>query len=284
MAFGDTSGVEAQAADAAGNGPGRRQHRFAALPQIMKQTWTRGLDLILPPLCLGCETRLQSHDALCPSCWREIDFIRPPLCDRLGIPLPYDAATGDGADGDRPLLSAAAVAMPPAFDRARAVARYDGLMRTLVHDFKFRDTHNARRLFGRWLVGAGQPLIDCADVIVPVPLARLRLLSRRFNQAQLLATEVHRLTGKPVAVDALKRTRRTAHQVGLTRRERERNVKGAFSVAPGRIAAVSGRSVLLIDDVMTTGATAEAAARALKSAGAAGVDVLVLALVTDTVG
>ncbi len=101
----------------------------------LRRIWRAGLDVILPPLCLNCQTRLADHDALCPDCWRRIDFIRPPLCDRLGLPMPYD--TGGT------MISAAAAADPPPYDRARAVARYDGVMRELIHDFKFRDTHDA---------------------------------------------------------------------------------------------------------------------------------------------
>jgi ComF family protein len=269
----DTNAPEAQSvAEGGGADAGARQN-LIPLKRRLASLFSSALDLILPPLCLGCQTRLDSHDALCPTCWRGIDFVRPPLCDKLGIPLPYH--TGGL------MVSAAAVAHPPAFERARAVALCDGLMRDLVHSFKFRDIHNARRLFGRWLVEAGGELLADADVIIPVPLTRWRLLSRRFNQAQLLAAEVHKLTGKPVSVSALTRTRSTAHQVGLSRGQRERNVAGAFAVNGVNVADISGRAVLLIDDVMTTGATASAAARALKAARASRVDVLVLALVAD---
>lgn len=231
------------------------------------------LDLVLPPLCLGCQTRIMDHDALCPTCWRQIAFIRPPLCDKLGIPLVID--TGGV------MLSAAAIADPPDYDRARAVARFDGLMRVLVHGFKFHDNHNARRLFGRWMAVAGQDLLADADLLVPVPLARWRLLSRRFNQAQIVAAEVGRRTEKPVNPFALVRSRSTEHQVGLTRAQRLRNVAGVFRVPPNELPNISGKAIVLIDDVITTGATASAAARALKRAGARRVDVLALALVSE---
>ncbi len=230
-------------------------------------------DLLLPPLCLGCETRICDHDAVCPACWRRIDFIRPPLCDRLGFPMPYD--TGGV------MISALAAAEPPVYDRARAVAHHDGLMRELVHTFKFGDTHDARRLFGRWLTSAGADILQDADLIVPVPLNRFRLLSRRFNQAQILAAEVGRITGLPAEPLALTRHKATAHQVGLTRNERRRNVAGAFLVPPQRVARVAGKAIVLIDDVVTTGATVGAAAGALKKAGARRVDVLALALVCE---
>ena len=231
------------------------------------------LDVFLPPVCLGCEARLDAHDALCPACWRTIDFIRPPLCDRLGIPMPYD--TGGT------MISAAAVAAPPDYDRARAVARYDGLMRDLIHDFKFRDTHDARTLFGRWMSEAGRDLITGCDVLVPVPLARWRLLTRRFNQSQILAREVAWQTGKPAAPFSLVRVRTTKSQIGLSRTERRRNVAGAFAVPQAQLASIAGKAVLLIDDVITTGATASSAAKTLKKAGAARVDVLALALAGD---
>ncbi len=233
----------------------------------------RLLDLIMPPVCLGCQTHLGGLDALCSRCWSRITFIRPPICDRLGLPLPYD--TGGT------MISAAASAAAPAYDRARAVASYDGLMRDLIHDFKFRDRHDLRQLLGRWLLEAGRDVLPDADIVVPVPLGRWRLIQRSFNQAALLAQDVARTEKLKFAPQALLRTRKTRPQVGLTRLERHKNVSGAFAVANTWKASMSGRNVVLIDDVITTGATVGACATALKRAGAARVDVLALALVTD---
>jgi ComF family protein len=230
-------------------------------------------DLIVPPCCLVCRTALGAHHLLCAPCWREVHFIRPPLCDVLGMPLPFDT-------GGR-MVSAAAAAHPPAYDRARAVAHYSGAMRTLIHQFKYADRHDARALFGRWLAEAGRDLIDGINVVVPVPLSRWRLLSRRFNQAAILAQELSRPTGLAVGLHLLQRARFTKPQVGLTRDQRRRNLGGAFRVPRSRQASLEGRNVLLIDDVITTGATVEACARTLKRAGAARVDVLALALVTN---
>jgi ComF family protein len=154
-------------------------------------------------------------------------------------------------------------------------------MRTLIHQFKYADRHDARALFGRWLAEAGRDLIVGIDVVVPVPLSRLRLLSRRFNQAGILAQELSRRTGLAVDAHLLQRSRFTKTQVGLTHDQRRRNLAGAFRVRRNRQAALEGRNVLLVDDVITTGATVEACARALKRAGAARVDVLALALVTN---
>ena len=158
-------------------------------------------DLIVPPCCLVCRSPLGAHHLLCAPCWREVHFIRPPLCDVLGMPLPFDT-------GER-MVSAAAVARPPAYDRARAVAHYSGAMRTLIHQFKYADRHDARALFGRWLAEAGRDLTVGIDVVVPVPLSRLRLLSRRFNQAGILAQELSRQTGLAVDAHLLQRLRFT---------------------------------------------------------------------------
>ena len=230
-------------------------------------------DTLVPPLCLACRTPLASHDALCVPCWTKVDFIRAPLCDRLGMPMPFD--TGGV------MVSAAAVAEPPAYDRARAVARYDGTMRRLVHDFKFRDRQDARRLLASWMTQAGTDLLTDAHLVVPVPLSRWRLIWRRFNQAAMLGQEVARLKGLDFEPMALVRTRATKTQVGLTRTERRDNVRGAFAVPAAMKPRIAGRRLILIDDIITTGATAGSAAKALKRAGAASVDVLALAMVTD---
>jgi ComF family protein len=237
------------------------------------QSFSYAADLVLPPVCIACRRPLASHDALCAGCWSGVKFIRPPLCDRLGIPLPFDI--GGKA------ISAQAAANPPVYDRARAVAHFDGVLRDLVHQFKYGDNHIARRLFGRWLLHAGHELLQDADLIVPVPLYRWRLLSRRFNQAAVLARELHALSGVAWDPLALVRKRRTASQVGLTSDQRRRNVRAAFAVPPERQPKVERRRIVLLDDVVTTGATAEACAAALKEAGAEAVDVLALGLVTS---
>jgi ComF family protein len=242
-------------------------------PGLFRRAWGSLSDLVMPPVCLVCRAPVSGHDALCAACWRGIDFIRPPLCDRLGLPMPYDTGAAT--------ISAAAAADPPPYDRARAVAAHDGAMRTLVHALKFHDRHDVRRLLGRWLVEAGRDLAADAEVVVPVPLARRRLLMRRFNQAAILAREVARLTGLAFEPLLLERTRATASQVGLSRAARAKNVAGAFSVPPRGALRIRGRKILLIDDVITTGSTVGACARALKRAGAVRVDVLALALVTD---
>jgi ComF family protein len=248
----------------------------APLPRAqsaLRRAFEACADLIVPPCCLLCRARIGAHHLLCPTCWREVRFIRPPLCDVLGMPLPFDT-------GER-MVSAAALAHPPAYDRARAVAHFTGSMRTLVHQFKYADRHDARTLFGRWLAGAARDLLPGLDLIVPVPLSRLRLLLRHFNQAAVLASALSREIGLPMEPMLLRRTRWTRSQVGMTREQRRRNIAGAFGVPKHLRARLEGRNVLLVDDVITTGATVDACARVLKRAGVARVDVLALALVTN---
>ena len=197
-------------------------------------------------------------------------FIERPFCERLGTPFEQDLGQG--------LLSPQAVADPPVFARARAVARFeDGPARKLVHRLKYSDRAELARPIGRWMARAGADILIDADLLTPAPLHPLRLWRRRFNQAAMLAREVARQTGKPCDVGALVRVKATVSQVGLSRTQRAENMQGAFKVADG--AAVKGRNVVLVDDVLTSGATANAASRALIRAGAKRVDVLVLARV-----
>ena len=255
---------------------GRTRAAAGALRGAVWRLASAAVEVLTPPLCVACQGRLGSADSLCAACWSRVGFVRSPMCDRLGIPLPYASGT--------PAISAAALADPPPWDRARAVAGFGPVMQGLVHGLKYGDQHHGRRLMGRWLAQAGADLLGDADLIVPVPLHRWRLLTRRFNQAAMLADEVSRLTGVPARMHLLQRTRRTPPQVGRTRDQRRRNVQGAFRVRAGAGGEVEGRRIVIVDDVMTTGATLGACARALKRAGAERVDVLVLALVTDLVG
>lgn len=229
-------------------------------------------DLIIPPTCLACYEPLAQHDTVCAGCWARIEFIRAPLCDRLGLPMPFDAGA--------PMISAAAAANPPIYDRARAVAHYSGVMREMILAFKYGDTHNARKLFGRWLLSCGGDLVEACDVIAPVPMHPRRLLARRFNQAALLARELARRGDRRYHAQLVRRIRATTAQVGLTSAQRRSNLAGAFRVPDGARSEVAGRAVLLVDDVITTGTTLNACARALRRAGATRVDAVALAIVT----
>ncbi len=176
-----------------------------------------------------------------------------------------------------------AIAEPPAYHRARAAVRFDEISRTLVHALKYGDRLDLAPMMGRWLGQAGRELLADADALVPVPLHWRRRWARRFNQSAMLAAAVSTASGVPIVAGALKRVKPTAQQVGLTRSERAANVQGAFRVPPDGKAAVAGRRLVLVDDVLTSGATVEGCARALLRAGAANVDVLVFARVADPV-
>src|SRR5262245_41607448 len=216
-------------------GPKRRAGAAAIAAEtsgVAASMLRRVADFLLPPVCISCRARVGSHGLLCGSCFAKIDFIAPPLCERLGVPLPFET-------GEKP-LSAAAIAAPPVYDRARAAAHYSDAMRELVQSFKYRDRHEGLALFARWLARAGAELLADADLIVPVPLYPARLWWRRFNQSAMLALAVGRLSGVPVDCAALTRIKRTASQVGLSAEQRRRNAGGAFKVDRGGTPPRSG--------------------------------------------
>ena len=231
------------------------------------------LDIALPTLCVACREPV-AGEGVCPDCWSKLAFIERPYCPRLGIPFVYDP----GPD----MLSMEAIANPPAYRRARAAVRYDEVAKVLVHALKYQDRTDLAPTMGRWMARAGRDLLGEADVLIPVPLHWRRGWSRRYNQSGALARIIARHSGVPVAPDALRRVRPTQQQVGLSRTDRARNVQGAFKVASDRTTHVQGRHIVLIDDVLTSGATVDACARALLRARAAQVDVLVFARVVDT--
>jgi ComF family protein len=231
------------------------------------------LDIALPTLCVACREPV-AGEGVCAACWAQLSFIAPPFCPKLGIPFVYDPGPG--------LLSMQAIADPPAYVRARAAVRYDEVAKTLVHALKYQDRTDLAPTMGRWMARAGQELLDEADCLVPVPLHWRRGWSRRYNQSGALARVISLHSGVTVAGNALRRVRPTRQQIGLSRSERETNVQGAFKVAEDRKADIQGRRVVLVDDVLTSGATTDACARALLRAKAAQVDVLVFARVVDS--
>lgn len=229
------------------------------------------VDALLPPRCLACGCVVERPGALCPDCWEAVDFIAPPLCAACGYPFAFAM--------EAEALCPECIRDRPAYDRARAVMTYDDASKRLLLGFKHGDRTDGAPAYAAWMARAGAALVAEADLILPVPLHWLRLFRRRYNQSALLAQALARRCGLPVATGLLRRTRNTPPQGHLPRGARRRNVAGAFAAAPGARARLEGRRVLLIDDVLTTGATVEVCARLLKRQGAAAVDVLVLARV-----
>jgi len=235
------------------------------------------LDLVLPPRCLRCGELVADPGALCATCFQETSFITQPLCGRCGLPFGSDWGAPETEDAAEGLLCASCARRRPPYHRARAALVYDDGTRPLVLAFKHADRTDAAGALAGWMARAGAPLLDSVDLIVPVPLHRWRLWRRRYNQSGLLARALAKRARLPWSPDALVRTKATPTQGGKSRLGRAENVRGAFRVArPNQIA---GRRVLLVDDVMTTGATAEECARCLGQAGAVSVDVLALARV-----
>jgi len=242
-------------------------------PRLMQVTATTGrtlLDLLLPPLCLACRRPVAEQGGLCAACWQAIHFIDAPCCVRCGHPFAPAPAAG--------LICAPCLTDPPLFDRARSVFRYDACSKGLVLSFKHADRPGLARFFAIWMARAAAPLLADAELLVPVPLHRWRLLQRRYNQAALLAGALARSRQIAYCPDLLQRVRRTAPQGRMNRTERRRNLAGAIALArPARL--VAGRRVMLVDDVLTTGATLSECVRVLRASGAAAVDVVTLARV-----
>lgn len=251
---------------------------IAAVPFLRGRLLRAGLSIgwavrdgLLPPRCLSCGTVVGRDGVLCAGCWAEVSFLAPPLCVRCGYPFELDFG--------EPVTCGRCLADPPAFDRARAVLAYDAASRSMLLDFKHGDRTDYAPSLAAWMARAGAELLADVDLIAPVPLHRRRLWSRRYNQAALLAHELGRRTGHRAVPDLLVRRRDTPSQGRLSPAGRRRNVAGAFALRPGYRAMLAGKRVLLIDDVMTTGATAEACAKLLKRAGAASCDLLAVARV-----
>jgi ComF family protein len=227
--------------------------------------------VIWPQRSLITGREVAGPGALEPEHWAKLHFLSDPLCARCGVPL--DLAVEEGQ------LCGACLVRPPAYDRARAALAYGDVSRDLVLALKYQGRRDSLDLLARWMASAGGDLLEDADLIVPVPLHYFRLVRRGFNQSVWLAAALARRSRGDLVVDALKRVRATPIQGGLSAEGRRRNVQGAFRVRKSREALLNGKRILLVDDVLTTGATAEACSRVMKRAGANCVDVLTLARV-----
>lgn len=233
------------------------------------------LDLLLPPHCPSCGTEVAAQGTFCAACFGALNFVVEPLCQGCGLPF------ATASSGGQELLCQGCRLYPPPWRHARAAFLYDDASRRLILPLKYADRQENAAVLATHMARAGRTLLAQADLLVPVPLHRWRLFRRGFNQAALLAQCVGRLAGRPVCVDALVRTRRTRVLGTLSAAGRGEELKGALAVRSGRAALLRGRRILLIDDVLTSGATAGACAKTLLDAGARHIDVLVASRVPD---
>ena len=226
-------------------------------------------DVLFPATCAGCRRHVAQPGTLCAACWPKLRFLERPWCAVMGTPFPYEMGAG--------FLSAEAIARPPPFDRLRSAAVYEGVAGRMVQALKYSDRTDLAPWMARWMLRAGAEFLPDADLILPVPLHRLRFWTRRFNQSAELARPLAKLAGIPFEPLGVERVKPTRRQVGLKLEERQRNVRAAFRVPPDMKGKIAGKRIVVVDDVYTTGATVGAVARILKRANAAQVDVLTFA-------
>lgn len=243
--------------------------RISAASDTMRRLAGALLDAALPPHCLGCEATVSDHGTFCADCFGRLRFITAPVCEGCGLPMPFAGIP----------RCEACLAAPHRFRSARAAWVYDEASRPLLLSFKHQDRAGLAGPIARHMARAGAALLARADVLLPVPLHPSRLRARRYNQSALLAARLAGQARKPWLPDTLRRSRATPSLGELGAAQRRATVDGAFNIAPHHLDRVSGRNVLLIDDVLTSGATADACTEALLAAGALAVDVLAAARV-----
>jgi ComF family protein len=245
----------------------------------MQFNWAKNLglamlDVLLPPQCLMCDQGVQAQGQLCAACFREVSFISAPFCQHCAVPLTHEGQAVGG-------ICERCAENPPNWDRARAALRYDPKSRRLILPLKHADRTDLATPLAQMMRRAGADILAEADLLVPVPLHPSRLRSRRYNQAALLARAVSQQTGVAVMLDALVRLRATAQLGDLNAQQRSSVVSQAIALRRGVAPLLSGQRVVLIDDVLTSGATAAACCTALRAADVKGIDVLVAARVPD---
>ena len=229
------------------------------------------VDFVLPPACPVCRNLVGGNDGICAACWRKLEFITPPICYRTGVPLAEDP----GPEG----ACLAAIIDPPPHHRARAPLTYTGIGAQFIRRMKYRDQSEWATLLAPLILRLVMPSFASADILMRLPMNRWRSARRRFNQPAELARLLSRLTGLPMLLQVLERHHATAQQVGLTRAAQRTNLRGAFRVREAEKVRLAGRHILLVDYVLTTGATVEACTRTLLRAGVEAVDVVTLARV-----
>ena len=246
------------------------------MKEKIKEITQIALDTILPPRCVVTGEMVDRQGMIAPSAWTEMDFINAPMCDKCGVPFGFEVDGVEGEDGTHCLQC---LDYPPPFDSARASLKYNDQSRDMILGFKHADQTHAARAFVPWLKNAGAEMLEEADVLIPVPLHRWRLLKRRYNQSAIIAHYLAKDMNIPVLHEGLIRTRATPTQGHLNFEQRRKNVKRAFVVNERYLSDIKGKKVVLIDDVYTTGATVKECTKALKRAGVKEVHILTLARV-----
>lgn len=236
---------------------------------LLRQAGRIIADTFWPPACPVSGRPVGEAGTLHPESWRQLHFITAPHCRQCGLPFAF------AVEGLQ--RCAGCIAVPPPYARARAAIAYDEASRPLVTALKYRDRTQLAGMLAGWMLRAGNEVLQEAELLIPVPLHQRRLWQRRYNQSALLTRELSVRSHVPCMFDVLTRRRHTRPQTGLTAKQRQRNVQGVFAVRPGREAAVAGKHIVLIDDVMTTGATLHACCKPLLKAGATQVSVLTVA-------
>lgn len=246
--------------------------RQNALKSYIYTPFWRAIDILLPPRCIGTGDIVSNQGMVSPGLWAELDFISAPYCKICGLSFEIEEELNENAQ------CAACIEQPPKYDTARTALIYNDASRSLLLSFKYGDQQHAAVTFATWMKNAAPDILNSADAIMPVPLHWRRLWQRRFNQSALLALALGRLTQRPV-IHGLQRKRFTSTQKGLSRKERLKNVRMAFQIRPHVLQTIQGKHIVLVDDVMTSGATVNECAKVLKRHGAQKVSVLSVARV-----
>lgn len=248
--------------------------------RLISNAFISVVDRVLPPRCILTGEIVEKQGTLAPSAWAALNFIGSPFCARCGSPFAYEIASDSDPsfkDMGETIVCVGCLNRPPPFRTARAALKYDEASRPLILAFKHGDKTHMAAAFAPWLSRAGREMLEGADMLIPVPLHRWRLLARRYNQSAILCAALSKVTGIPAYPLALRRVRATPSQGTLSAAQRHDNVRRAFAIAPPFGDRLRNRAVVLVDDVYTTGATVRECAKTLLAAGALRVDVLTLA-------